>query len=231
MKRNHYITATVLGGLLPHLTACDSALEEFADVEAHAELDVDEPALDAGPGRLDAVAVRDEELSPELTLTEFSDGRRRFHARGVDGARELLTLVDEGDVDMEADVRAQLLRHAGGVNPEGGATRSYGPCITPVGSGAVLTQRKWLWVWSGWDVTASAQWSVPGFGPKPSVRAEALVCVNGDDCTVKTQVSVGPAISVGRLVALTPHKSVLAAAKVENASRTCYFAATFEYWP
>lgn len=156
-----------------------------------------------------------------LTLTEFADGRRRFRANSIAGVRALLLLVDAGEVDMDTSTRKHLQAH---VEPQsdGGTDRAYGPCATPLGSGTVQTQRKWLWVWSGYEVSATAQWTVPGFGPKPSVRAEVLVCV-GIDCKVETAISVGPNLHVSRLVALG-QPAVLAAAKIENTMGTCYYA-------
>lgn len=171
------------------------------------------------------------DVAPDLKLTEFDDGSRRYRASSLRGAQALQRLVEAGEVAMGEEALAQLRANVGETEADDSSPRAYGPCQGALpGQATALVKRTWAWAgFSGWIVTATAKWQSWGFSPQVGARAEAVVCV-GEPCMtdVKLGTSVNAAAHGGQPLIDGP--SAFALARVENLARTCYFAFTADYW-
>lgn len=192
---------------------------------------VDEPELgDEVDSDQSARVIDIDEIAPELSVTEYDDGRFRYLITGVEGARVLLDLVESGEVEMEPDIFHQLRVDVtgSGDRSSGLSPRQYQKCPN-AGTAKAVAQRLWFGMWGGWHVHALAEWKASGFSPQLPARAEAVVCANG--CSADVKVGTTVQASAKQVPGIGSNVAAYASAKVENTGQTCYFALAAEYWP
>ena len=217
-RANTYAPLVAAASLMVLSVACDLTIDD--------ESEVVEEVNDDRLARVVDIA----EVAPELSVTEYDDGRFQYLIAGVEGARALLDLVEIGEVEMEPDILHQLRVDVtgSGERSSGLSPRQYQKCPN-AGTAKAVAQRLWFGMWGGWHVHALAEWKSFGFSPQLPARAEAVVCANG--CSADVKVGTTVQASAKQVPGIGSNVAAYASAKVENTGQTCYFALAAEYWP